>query len=173
MVHHRPDLEREIDGLRRYARLLTKNWTDADDLVQECLLRALEKWPRVTQVEDLRRYLFSMLHNLFIDGVRKTGRRGTVVPIESAMTAAPLVRQGNQEHCVELHDLAEGLSTLPDAQREVVLLVGLAGFTYDEAAEIADCPVGTVMSRLSRARKSLRHHMDGAPHADALRRRAQ
>ncbi len=173
MAHQQADLEREIDGLRRYARLLTKNWTDADDLVQECLVRALEKWPRVNQVEDLRRYLFSMLHNLFIDGVRKTGRRGTVVPIETAMTASPMIRQGNQEHYLELRDLDNGLSALPDTQREVVLLVGLAGFTYEEAANITDCPVGTVMSRLSRARKSLRAHIDGGTPTFAPARQAQ
>ena len=114
-----------------------------------------------------------MLHNLFIDGVRKTGRRGTVVPIETAMSAPPLVRQGNQEHHIELHDLADGLSALPDAQREVVLLVGLSGFTYEEAAEVVECPVGTVMSRLSRARKALRSHMDGDNPRVALRQQAQ
>jgi len=161
MAHHQMELEREIDGLRRYARLLSKNWNDADDLVQECLLRALEKWPRIAGVEDLRRYLFSMLHNLFIDGVPKTGRRGKVVPIETAMMAPALVQGENQDHRLELQDLSDGLDSLPDAQREVVLLVGMAGFTYEEAAKITNCPVGTVMSRLSRGRKALRDYVAG------------
>lgn len=163
MPYRQVDLEKEIDGLRRYARLLVRNPSEADDLVQDCLLRALEKWPTIAQVENLRRYLFSMLHNLFIDGTRRSSRRGTAVPIENAMNVTPLIQPGAQLPSLELRDLRDGLETLPDAQREVVLLVGLSGFTYDEAAEIVDCPVGTVMSRLSRARSALRSHMAGEP----------
>lgn len=161
MAHHKGDLEKEIDGLRRYARLLMRNAVEADDLVQDCLVRALEKWPAIAQVSNLRRYLFSMLHNLFIDGMRKNQRRGTVVPIDSAMNVPALIQPESQSHSVELRDLRDGLAGLSDNQREVVLLVGLSGFTYDEAAEITNCPVGTVMSRLSRARKSLRNHVAG------------
>lgn len=161
MPHHKGDLAREIDGLRRYARLLMRNSNEADDLVQDCLLRALEKWPAIAQVTNLRRYLFSMLHNLFIDGTRKAQRRGTVVPIESAVNVAPLIQPESQTPNLELCDLRDGLAKLSENQREVVLLIGLSGFTYDEAAEITGCPVGTVMSRLSRARHALREHVAG------------
>jgi len=162
MPHHKGDLEKEIDGLRRYARLLMRNSTEADDLVQDCLVRALEKWPAIAQVTNLRRYLFSMLHNLFIDGTRKSQRRGTVVPIENAVNVASLIQPEAQTPNLELRDLQNGLANLSDAQREVVLLIGLSGFTYDEAAEITGNPVGTVMSRLSRARHALREHVNGA-----------
>lgn len=161
MAHQKGDLEQEIDGLRRYARLLMRNPVDADDLVQDCLIRALEKWPAIAQVTNLRRYLFSILHNLFIDGTRKAQRRGTVVSIDDAMNVAPMIQPEAQTPNLELCDLRDGLAKLPEPQREVVLLIGLSGFTYDEAAEITKCPVGTVMSRLSRARKTLRTHVAG------------
>ena len=161
MPHQKAELEKEIDGLRRYARILVRNGNEADDLVQDCLLRALEKWPAIAQVTNLRRYLFSMLHNLFIDGTRKTKRRGTVVPLENVVNVAPLIQPAAQIHNLELCDLRDGMANLPDTQREVVLLIGLSGFTYEEAAEITNCPVGTVMSRLSRARGALRLHVSG------------
>jgi len=172
MPHHKGDLEKEIDGLRRYARLLMRNSTEADDLDQDCLVRALEKWPAIAQVTNLRRYLFSMLHNLFIDGTRKSQRRGTVVPIENAVNVASLIQPEAQTPNLELRDLQNGLANLSDAQREVVLLIGLSGFTYDEAAEITGNPVGTVMSRLSRARHALREHVNGAV-IEAPERRAR
>lgn len=173
MPHHKGDLEKEIDGLRRYARLLMRNSSEADDLVQDCLVRALEKWPAIAQVTNLRRYLFSMLHNLFIDGTRKAQRRGgTVVPIENALNVAPLIQPEAQTPSMELRDLQVGLTNLSEAQREVVLLIGLSGFTYEEAAEITGSPVGTVMSRLSRARHTLREHVKGTV-IEAPKRRAQ
>lgn len=172
MPHHKGDLEKQIDGLRRYARLLMRNSSEADDLVQDCLVRALEKWPTIAQVTNLRRYLFSMLHNLFIDGTRKSQRRGTVVSIDTALNVASLIQPEAQTPNMELCDLQDGLANLSDAQREVVLLIGLSGFTYEEAAEITGCPVGTVMSRLSRARHTLREHVKGTV-IEAPERRVQ
>ena len=77
------------------------------------------------------------------------------------MNVAPMIQPESQTTNLELCDLRDGLAQLPEPQREVVLLIGLSGFTYDEAAEITKCPVGTVMSRLSRARKTLRIHVAG------------
>ena len=121
MPHQKAELEKEIDGLRRYARILVRNGNEADDLVQDCLLRALEKWPAIAQVTNLRRYLFSMLHNLFIDGTRKTKPRGTVVPLENVVNVAPLIQPAAQIHNLELCDLRDGMANLPDTQREVSL----------------------------------------------------
>ena len=161
MPHQKAELEKEIDGLRRYARILVRNGNEADALVQDCLLRALEKWPAIAQVTNLRRYLFSMLHNLFIDGTRKTKPRGTVVPLENVVNVAPLIQPAAQIHNLEHYDLRDGMANLPDTQREIVLLIGLSGFTYEEPAEITNCPVGTVMSRLFRARAALLLHVSG------------
>ncbi len=143
-----------VAGLRRYARALIGNATDAEDLVQESLARALGRLKPWRPVRDLRAYLFAVLHNLYIDEYRAKRAAPPTVDIDNVLhhpSAPP-----DQDRRLELRDLARSLGYLPPEQREVVLLVGLEGLSYAEVAQVLDIPIGTVMSRLSRARRHLR-----------------
>lgn len=148
------ELTAHISGLRRYAMALTRNASDAEDLVQECLCRAIERARPWREIKDVRAYLFSILHNLYIDRVVKTRHRNAALPdqmIEQRLTAAP-----TQQETVELRELSRALDRLSPDQRQLILLVGLEGISYEATAKILDLPVGTVMSRLFRAREALR-----------------
>ena len=153
-------LKSHILGLRRYAMALAGNSVEADDLVQECLARALSRVHVWAKVRDHRAYLFTILHNIYVDGVTRQRRHGIPVPIEDA---TPFLRAlPNQNERLEIRDLKQGLAALPDSYRSVILLVGLEGMSYRQAADILGVPIGTIMSRLSRGREILRRHMDGA-----------
>jgi RNA polymerase sigma-70 factor (ECF subfamily) len=150
-------IERETPRLRRYARALTRDTIAADDLVQDCLARALAKSHLWQQGTDLRAWLFTILHNQYVNQVRRAVREGVSVmvdDVEPLLTTAPA--QGKQ---LELRDLERALGMLPHEQRSVILLVGLEGMRYEEVAEILKVPVGTVRSRLSRGRDMLRQLM--------------
>ena len=148
------EIEAEIPSLRRYARALTRDLIAADDLVQDCLTRALSKlhlWQRGT---DLRAWLFTILHNQFINHVRRNSREGAAVGLserEPLLARAP--QQGKR---LELRDLQRAIAKLPSSQRSVILLVGLEGMSYGEVAAVLNVPVGTIRSRLARGREALR-----------------
>lgn len=154
----RASLEEEVlshvKGLRRYALLLSGNRTDADDMVQETMARVLARTSSWRQVKDMRSYLFATLHNIFIDHTRKQSRIADTVDIDSVI--ANLSSPAAQIKRLELRDLLAGLAKLPAEQREVVLLVGLEGMSYQKASETLGVPIGTIMSRLSRGREALR-----------------
>jgi RNA polymerase sigma-70 factor (ECF subfamily) len=155
-----------IPRLRRYARALTGDRTQADDLVQDALARAWEKrslWQRGT---DLRAWLFTILHNLYVNDVRRRKNRPEHVELDD--TALEMSQPGNAESGVLLRDLESALRLLPDEQRAVLLLVSLEEMSYEDTARTLDIPVGTVMSRLARGRERLRTLMSGS--APALRR---
>lgn len=143
-----------IAGMRRYARALVGNAQEAEDLVQESLARALARLRPWTPIRDLRSYLFTILHNLYVDQYRARRAAPNIVDIDNVVEHPSI--GPNQERRLELRDLGRALDTLGDEQREVVLLVGLEGLTYQEVAKILDVPIGTVMSRLSRGRARLR-----------------
>jgi RNA polymerase sigma-70 factor (ECF subfamily) len=149
-----PEITEHVVALRRYARALAGNSSDADDLVQECLARVLAQMRAWRPVRDLRAYLFATLHNVFIDGSRRRRAASLEIPIEDA--AASIVIPANQMLRLEIRDLLGALAEIPSEQREVVLLVGLEGMSYLEAANALGVPIGTVMSRLSRGREALR-----------------
>ena len=152
-------IEAELAGLRRYARALVGSRGEADDLVHDCVERALSRWSLWRRERALRPWLFSIMHNLFISDRRRHARRGHTVELDEG---APYTgRPPEQGASVMLGELARGLRELPEEQRVVLLLVGLEGFSYAEAAEIAGVPIGTVMSRLSRGRTRLRERLDG------------
>lgn len=158
----------QIPHLRRYARALLRDAAAADDLVQDCLTRALSRIHLWTPGSDMRRWLFSILHNLFVNQARRGSIRPDNTPLSGERdnhAAAP-----RQEHAVAVRDLERALAELPEEQRCTVLLVGLEGLTYAEVAEITDAPVGTVMSRLSRGRERLRELMDRNGGGTVLRR---
>lgn len=169
----RDDLIDLFPRLRRYARLLTGNEAGADDLVQETLVRGWEKRAQFQAGSDLRAWLFSIMHNLNVGRWRAAGRD----PVHAAMAlddlgdagpAGPALgpRQGLGQGAAspagvdEMIDLQRGLRQLPDDQRAVLLLVCVEQCSYAEVAGMLGVPIGTVMSRLSRARSALRDWLD-------------
>jgi len=147
----RPDLIEHIPRLRRYARALTRDASQADDLVQDTLERALLKLDLWRPGSDLRAWLFTLMHNLFVNRVRAGRLQETELD-----EARDIPVSGGQMEALALRDIHTALGRLPAEQREVILLVGLEQFGYAEAARILGVPVGTVMSRLSRGRERLR-----------------
>ncbi|MFC0387555.1 sigma-70 family RNA polymerase sigma factor [Muricoccus vinaceus] len=160
---HRMSLLAEIEGhvpaLRRYAWSLVRHDQDADDLVQDCLVRALARLPELEGgvLAQLRPWLFTILHNLAVSRWRGLRRRGQPVDIASA----DLSMAASQEWTSTAREMLEALARLPAEQSQVLLLVAVEGFDYREAAGILGIPMGTVMSRLSRARDALRAQMEG------------
>jgi RNA polymerase sigma-70 factor (ECF subfamily) len=142
-----------IPSLRRYARGLTADRDRADDLVQDTLERA---WGRLSMWHrrgEIRAWMFGIMHNQFIDRLRAQRSR----PEDSAGDDVPEVPQPPQQsHRLEVRDLDRCLQRLSVEQREVLLLVGVEEFSYQEAATALGVPIGTVMSRLSRGRERLR-----------------
>lgn len=151
-------LESEIPKLRRYARALRRNTVEADDLVQDCLLRAIRKSHLWQHGTDLRAWLFTIMHNEHVNNVRRTVREGNRVQIEDVAPA--LSSPPTQDTSLQLRDLDKAVTRLPEAQRQVLMLTALEGRRYEEAAATLDVPVSIVRSRLSRARAALRVWMD-------------
>lgn len=149
-----------IPRLRRYAQALTHDADLADELVQDCLERAWGRLSLWRPGSNMRTWLFTILHNLYVNRVRQAASRPKVVPLDRASPASASVRPV-QEARLEVHNIVEALDRLPEDQRCLLLLVGLEGMTYREAAETLDIPIGTVMSRLSRGREQLRVLMAG------------
>lgn len=151
------ELEHCIPALRRYAYSLFYKQDEADDLVQDCLERALKKQNLWQPGSSLRAWLFTMQHNLYINQLKKLNR-------QPQMTAKIEELQHNLEpHKTDVlvHDIELCMQQLPDDQRQVLLLVTVEGFSYKEVGKIMNIPLGTVMSRLSRARKTLQALMNG------------
>jgi len=154
----RPDLIEHLPRLRRYARALTGDVMRTDDLVQDTLERALVKLDLWQPGTDLRAWLFTLMHNLFLNQIRAHR------PADSALDEAlDIPVSGGQMEALGARDIHAALARLPHPQREVMLLVGLEQFSYDEAAQVLGVPVGTVMSRLSRARERMRQMLAGEP----------
>lgn len=152
-------LTAEIPRLRRYAIALLRDRTAADDLVQDVVLRALDRLHLWRDGSNMRTWLFTIMHNLHANDRRRLSRTADNRPLDEAALARGVPAE--QESAVELSQLSEAIAALPEAQRQVLLLVGLEGLSYAEVATALDVPVGTVMSRLSRAREDLRRRMDG------------
>lgn len=148
-----------IPALRRYARALVRDRTAADDLVQDCLERAVSHWHQ-RRDGSVRAWLFTILHNLAVSQFRQTATRGRHMPIDDA-GERELVSAAAQEHRMVYQDVLNKLARLPEEQRSVLLLVAVEDFSYADAAKMLNVPVGTVMSRLSRARQRLQQEMEG------------
>ncbi len=147
------DVEGAIPALRRYAMALVRDPDRADDLVQDCLERALARRHLWRGDGPVRAWMFTILLNRLRDEERKAPRPGHLVPIEAlADTGTP----GAQEHHMALAEVARALDRLPPDQRRALLLVTVAGQSLGEAARILDIPEGTLVSRLGRARETLR-----------------
>ncbi|MFZ3129232.1 MAG: sigma-70 family RNA polymerase sigma factor [Rhodoferax sp.] len=155
----RPELVQQIPGLRRYARALTGDAWAADDLVQDTLERACSRWRLWLVGSDLRAWLFTLMHNLFVSDLRRLNRQrraGSTLDLDDVAheLAAPDAAQD-----LAL-DLQRCLLQLPEEQRTVLLLVTLEDMAYTDVARITGTPIGTVMSRLSRARARLQALLD-------------
>ena len=147
-----------IPSLRRYARGLTPDRERADDLVQDTLERAWGKFSMWQKRGAMRAWMFGIMHNLFVDRLR--AQRST--PEDSAGDALPEAPQrATQSDRLEIIDLDRALQRLPAEQREVLLLVAVEELSYREVATATGVPIGTVMSRLSRARERLRADLEG------------
>lgn len=155
---------KEIPRLRRYARALTGNLAEADDLLQDTLERALGKW-RLWRPGKLHAWLLTLMHNVFINQLR--ARPALLSFEDDALPEIPV--RARQEDELALRDLDRALSRLSPEHREVLLLVSLEELGYDEAAQVLGVPVGTVMSRLSRARERLRGILAGDERAVHLK----
>ena len=152
-------VEPQIPALRRYARALTRDRATADDLVQDCLERAITHWQQRRDDGSPRAWLFSILHNLAMNRMSKARSQPRPVAIEDAGESA-LVRQAEQPDRLQHRDLLRGLEQLSEAHRSVLLLISVEDLSYAEAANVLGVPIGTVMSRLSRAREKLAQLMD-------------
>ena len=147
-------LESEIPRLRRYARALARDASLADDLVQSCLTRAITKQHLWQPATDTRAWLFTVLHNQYVSDLRRSVHDRNTVSIDDMIPVLSVKPDALQ--VLELRDLEATIAKLSDEQRQVILLVGLEGMRYDQAASILGIPTGTLRSRLSRARDQLR-----------------
>jgi len=152
-------IEEHIPRLRRYARALAGDRARADDLVQDTLERAWGKFHLWRRGSDLRAWLFSIMHNVYVNGVRKYSTAPMLLPLEDDALDVPV--RAVQDDGLQIRDVHAALGCLSQDQREVLLLVGLEEMSYEEVAKVLDVPLGTVMSRLSRGRERLRQIMAG------------
>jgi RNA polymerase sigma-70 factor (ECF subfamily) len=154
-----------IPRLRRYARALTGERSLADDLVQDTLERAWTKLHLWRGGSDLRAWLFTIMHNVHVNQVRSRG--AATLPLDEEMADAPV--RPSQTDMLEVRDIDAALKRLPVEQREVLLLVALEHMSYQQTATTLEIPIGTVMSRLARARDRLRIMLDSGSGAASLK----
>ena len=155
------DIVGQLGSLRRYARSLTRDSADAEDLVHDALVRAYERRTTFRSGGNLRAWLLAIVHNIFIDRMRS--RRSEAARIEQAGLVADQSVPAPQDHSVRLSQVREAFLSLPEEQRSALHLVAIEGLSYQQAAEVIGVPLGTLMSRIGRARAALREMEEGAP----------
>ncbi len=151
------NIESHLPALRRFARTLAGSG-GADDLVQDCVERALSRSHLFQQGTNLRAWLFTIMRNLFVSGTRRARRAGPVVDPDfahGALSVAPC-----QEHAVLLNEVGRALPDLPEGQRRAIELIAISGLAYEDAADEMRTGIGTVRSRLSRGREALRRYSE-------------
>ena len=158
----------EIPRLRRYAWALQGDREDADDLVQDCVERALSHAHVFRAGTNMRAWLFTIMHNVHVNSVRRQ-RRAKMYASSGQGIVVARTTQPSQFDAAVLRDLSLALADLAEEQRQVVLLIGLEGMSYREAADILGLPIGTVKSRLARGREHLGQLMDGQQSQDLMR----
>lgn len=146
------ELLKLLPSLRAFAFLLARNKDRADDLVQDTVIRTREKHSSFTEGTNMQALLFTILRNSFYSKIRK--RRREVKDLDDAHAARLSVPESQLLH-IELEEFKTALGEISPEQREALVLVGVSGFSYEEAADICGCAIGTVKSRLSRARTAL------------------
>ncbi len=155
----RNQLAAEVPPLRRFARALTGDAALADDLVQDCVERALLKTHLYDPSRPLRAWLYAVLRNIYISGLRRNGRSTIVKTVDDLSDGEGAVAP-EQEHGLAAGSVTEALDRLSPQHREIIVLVALEEMSYRDVAEILGVPQGTVMSRLSRAREHLRQMLE-------------
>lgn len=158
----------QIPRLRRYARALLRNVTAADDLVQDTLERAWSRRRLWRADSDLRAWLFTIMHNVFVNQYRRHASTPSAISLED--DSLHIAAVASAETNIVVRDIASALTQLSPDLRAVVLLVGVEQMAYEEVATILQIPIGTVMSRLSRGRERLRLLMGGQALTPPLRR---
>lgn len=158
-------LREQLPALRRYARWLARDAHAADDLVQSALERALTHWDRRRDEDALRPWLFAIVYRRFLDGQRRSQRYAGVL----ALLGASAEPQPSAERETIARTALEALALLPPEQRSLLIWISVEGLSYREVAAILQVPIGTVMSRLSRARAAFRLLSEGEAAAPALR----
>ncbi|HEX2604741.1 MAG TPA: RNA polymerase sigma factor [Oxalicibacterium sp.] len=153
-----------IPRLRRYARALVGDRAAADDLVQDTVERGWRKLSTWRRGSDMRAWLFGIMHNLHVDQ-----RRRHAMPTDAFDETHEPMADAQHEKVLEMRDLESALRMLPAEQREILLLVALEEMPYAEVAATLNLPIGTVMSRLARARQKLRAQMEGRPMTSPLK----
>jgi RNA polymerase sigma-70 factor (ECF subfamily) len=156
----RDDLIKAIPSLRAFAISLCRNRTEADDLVQETLIRAWNNLTNFQEGTNLKAWLFTILRNNFYNGLRRQKHQ---TEYARTMDASQFIVQASQEKTMEFGDVMRNLAELPPDQREALILVTVENMSYEEVAHICDCPIGTVKSRVNRARARLEALMQGVP----------
>lgn len=164
----RSQLIQELPHLRRFSRALVGDAALADDLVQDCVERALNKSHLYDPARPLRAWLYAVLRNIYISSLRRDGRSTIVKAVEELTDGEDAVPPA-QEDRLSANLVTEALNRLPPQHREVIVLVGLEELSYRDVAEVLGLPIGTVMSRLSRAREALRNILEDRGHT-VLRR---
>lgn len=161
------DMTDDLAAMRRYARALARDVQDADDVVQDALLRAIERQETYRPERSRRHWLLAIVHNVFISGTRRKAAETR----RNDRFAETLVDRidAAQEHHVRLNEIARGFAALPDHHRTALHLTAVEGFSYQECAVLLDVPIGTVMSRVARARAALRRTRDEGAGAPPLR----
>jgi RNA polymerase sigma factor (sigma-70 family) len=152
-------IEQLIPNLRRYARALVRDPDLADDLVQDCLERAISRFHYFEPGTNLRGWLFTILLNIVRSHTRSAKWRNQALPLDDLNSRATV--PGSQEVSLTMRDLQRAFDQLAPSFREVIMIVAVEGLSYEEAAGIIGTPVGTVRSRLSRARSQLREALEG------------
>ena len=150
----------ELPTLKKYALKLTKCAHLAEDLVQDCLARALSRRHLFHSEANIRPWLFTVMHNLYISNCRQSTVRSSFVKGQLAIASEG--REASQEHIVDLGKVYRAINTLPKEQRDVVVLVTIQELSYQEAATELGIPIGTVMSRLARGREKIRSALKAA-----------
>ncbi len=151
------DLLALLPHLRAFARSLTRNYDSADDLVQDTVVRALTAAHRFEPGTNLKAWTFTILRNVFYNGLRKNGMTQS---LDDPMTQEPGV-PASQEACLEFGDFRRAFWQIGHDKREALILVGINGLSYEDTGKACGCAQGTVKSRVSRARRDLRQILDG------------
>lgn len=154
------EMTAHLRSLKRYALVLARNPSDADDLVQDTLLRALSAADSFREGADMRVWLFRIMHNAHVSAGRRAQTRAAYVRAQSELETP--TAPAHQHDRLEVKAVLEALDTLPEPQREAVALMAMEDIRYADAAKILGIPLGTFMSRISRGREALRRLVDGA-----------
>lgn len=157
-----------IPALRRYAGALLRDRQEVDDLVHECLVHALDRLDTLRNDAEMRPWLFAIMHNLYVSRIRRKHAHGQSLPIDT-VTEQVLAVHPRQEGCLGAQDLMRAVERLPEEQRTVLLLVTVENLPYAEVAQVLGIPIGTVMSRLGRARERLRRETEAGPSSEFRR----